>query len=104
MQKLLGGDQAINQFKNYLKQGDFEYIFDRQKLLRDVADTDGFVEREFQKIFRSNNYEIFEDFYDNSNLRILLFEEKITKRQALQQFKSLVDELDESIFKLIKVE
>jgi hypothetical protein len=49
-----------NQFLNYIKNGDFEYIFDGQKLVKDkVPDPSAFIKGEFQKFFKNNNKEIF---------------------------------------------
>jgi len=64
---LLNGDQAKNQLKAYIRSGDFEYVVDYQKLLKDgVADPVKFVREEFQEVFRKNAQELFkqnEDFF-----------------------------------------
>jgi hypothetical protein len=58
---LMKKDQFKNQLKNYIKDGDFEYIIDRRKLLNDgVTDPDAFVKGEFQKVFKENAKELFE--------------------------------------------
>lgn len=57
----MGKDPFKKQLKNYIKEGNFEYIFNKQKLIRDkVADPDAFVRGKFQKVFRENAEELFE--------------------------------------------
>jgi len=61
IQILLNGGQAKNQLKAYIRSGNFEYIVDYQKLLKDgVADPVKFVREEFQEVFRKNAQELFE--------------------------------------------
>jgi hypothetical protein len=59
--RLLNGDQAKNQLKAYIQHGDFEYVVDAKKLLNDgVLDPGKFVKGEFQKVFKDNAKELFE--------------------------------------------
>jgi hypothetical protein len=55
--------------KNYIKDGNFEYIIDRQNLLNDgVLDPESFVKGEFQKVFKENAEELFrqnQNFFGN---------------------------------------
>ena len=82
--KLMKGDQFKKQLKNYIREGDFEYIIDRNKLLKDgVLDPDKFVKGEFQKVFRENAKELFEQNRD-------LFEKiKISEGQFINSSKQL---------------
>jgi hypothetical protein len=64
-EKLMKGEQFKNQLKAYLKSWEegagFEYVIDRNKLLKDgVLDPDKFVKGEFQKVFKENAKELFE--------------------------------------------
>ena len=59
--KLINGDQFKNQLKNYIQHGDFEYVADAKKLLRDVVpDPSKFVREQFQGVFKKNAKELFE--------------------------------------------
>ncbi len=52
---LLNDNQAKNQLENYIKSGDFEYVIDKQKLLKDgVLEPQKFVTEKFQKVFKEN--------------------------------------------------
>jgi uncharacterized protein (DUF488 family) len=65
-EKLMKGDQFKNQLKNYIHNGNFEYVIDKSKLLKDgVLDPDKFVKGEFQKVFKENAKELFDQ---NRNL------------------------------------
>ena len=58
---LLDKPQFKNQFKAYLQSGEFEYIFDKQKLILDnVANPDIFVKGKFKSLISSNKKEFFE--------------------------------------------
>lgn len=53
-------NQFKNQLKAYIKKGDFEYIFDKQKLILDnVADPDNFVKGKFREVFVTDAESIF---------------------------------------------
>jgi hypothetical protein len=55
--------QFKNQLKNYIKDGDFEYIIDKQKLLAEglsEAEVNIFVKGKFREIFKANAKELFE--------------------------------------------
>jgi hypothetical protein len=62
--KLLGSDQAVSQMKAYIKSGNFEYVVDRQKLLRTIPEdkVDEFVRKQFQKVFQKNAEEWFKPY------------------------------------------
>jgi hypothetical protein len=104
-EKLMKGDQFKNQLKNYIKDGDFQYIIDRKKLLNDgVLDPDAFVKGEFQKVFKANNYELFEDVYNSPKMKELLFDNNPNRVIAKNQFIELIDNTDELLFRFIKIE
>lgn len=70
--------QFLNQLKSYIIDGNFEYVFNKAKLLGEVKpNPEIFVKKEFQKIFKNNYEEIFKQnpkfFIDNgiSNAEIL---------------------------------
>ena len=62
---LLSGPQYKNQLKAYMQSGDFEQIFDAQKLIKDgVANPDLFVKEKIVSMIK-NNAEEFKDFFPN---------------------------------------
>jgi hypothetical protein len=89
-EKLMKGDQFKNQLKNYIHNGDFEYIFDKGKLLKDgVLDPDKFVKGEFQKVFKENAEELFNQ---NPDLFKQLNKVGGGKIENVSQFRQLIDD------------
>ena len=85
----LKGKQATDQLKHYIKDGNFEYIFNKQKLLKSVADPDKFVKGEFQKVFRENAEELF-----NQNPTFFKQMNKVGggKIETVSQFRQLIND------------
>lgn len=81
--RYLNGDQAINQFKNYIKNGNFQYIFDKEKLLKEITDPDNFVKGKFQEVFKENASTLFRensDFFKSFDIP----DESVLKKLAEQ--------------------
>jgi len=80
--KLMNGDQFKNQLKNYIKDGDFEYVVDAKKLLNDgVPNPNKFVREQFQEVFKKDAKELFDQ---NSELfkRLNISNETLLKNLA----------------------
>jgi hypothetical protein len=58
---LLNGEQYKNQLKTYMKSGEFEQIFDAQKLIKDglTTDPDLFVKQKIVDMIKKNAEEFF---------------------------------------------
>jgi uncharacterized protein (DUF488 family) len=100
------GDQFKNQLKNYIHNGDFEYVFDKGKLLKDgISNPEMFVIGEFQKVFKENADTWFKaienggDLLDKSQLR------KLFGTDNINQIKNIIDDIDNVFYKTtIKIE
>ena len=94
----LKGKQATDQLKHYIGDGNFEYIFNKQKLLKSVADPDKFVKGEFQKVFRENNYSIYDELKEQQDIFTKI---GITSKS---KFIQEINNLDSDWYKLFKTE
>ncbi|NDV79485.1 hypothetical protein [Dysgonomonas sp. 511] len=97
---LLKGDQAKNQLKAYIRSGNFEYVIDAQKLIKDeVADPTKFVREQFQEVFKKNNYQIYDE---------LIKAQKTTFSKygiySKADFVKEINNLDSNWYKIFKVE
>jgi hypothetical protein len=100
--KYLHGEQSIKQFKNYLQNGNFEYIFDKNKLLKEVADPERFVKEQFQKVFKNhveNIWKINTDFAKKFKLPNGNTVDRLEEFRALTKHEDFWKQLD-----FIKVE
>ena len=103
---LLSDNQAQKQLKNYLKSGNFEYIVDRAKLVKDgVLNADEFVKGKFQRVFQNNADEWFKSI---ENGGVLLDENTLIKlfdTSNLDDIIDILDDIDSDFYKkIIKVE
>ncbi|MBP1225395.1 fibronectin type III domain-containing protein [Flavobacterium sp. 1355] len=105
-----GGTSSLNQLKGYIKSGEvFEYVANKTKLLNDgVADPLKFVKEQFQRVFKKDDYAMFEEFWNNPTWKDKLWKSSefpnLTKQNAKLVFKNWVDKGDDSLFKFINVE
>lgn len=66
---LLNGQQYKNQLKAYMQSGDFEQIFDAQKLIKDgVLDPDTYVKEKIVDMIKKNADEFVEFIPDGENV------------------------------------
>lgn len=71
---LLSGAQYKNQLKAYMKSGDFEQIFDAQKLIKDgVANPDNFVKQKIVNMIKNNA----DEFLRDEKIRVFLIKEGV---------------------------
>lgn len=105
-----GGTSSLNQLKGYIKSGEvFGYIANKTKLLNDgVADPLKFVKEQFQRVFKKDDYIMFEEFWNNPTWKDKLWKPSefpnLTKQNAKLVFENWVDKVDDSLFKFINVE
>ena len=96
---LLGGQQSLKQMKNYIKSGKFEYVIDKAKLLKDgVPDPTTFVKGKFQKVFKDNAKDLFEEnseFFIKQNIPNAVVLENLAKQGKL---------VNHPVFNFIKVQ
>jgi hypothetical protein len=104
--RLMKGDQFKNQLKNYIHNGDFEYIIDRNKLLKDgLLDPDKFVKGEFQKVFKENASTWFKAIENGGNLLDKSQLRKLFGTDNINQIKNIIDDIDNIFYKTtIKIE
>ena len=97
-----GGTSSLNQLKGYIKSGQpFEYIANKTKLINDgVADPNTFVKEQFQRVFKKDNYALFEEFMNNPIWKDKLFK-NLSETQAKSAFKNFVDNFDSRIYNVI---
>ncbi|MDR2122642.1 MAG: hypothetical protein LBP34_05895 [Flavobacteriaceae bacterium] len=72
---LLNGEQYKNQLKTYMKSGEFEQIFDAQKLIKDglTTDPDLFVKQKIVDMIKKNA----EEFWSDNEIRSFLMNEGV---------------------------
>lgn len=103
---LLNGEQAQKQLKNYINSGKFEYVVDKQKLLKDgVLDPDKFVKDHFQKVFKANadTWFVPEELGGIIKDKTALI--NLFGTQNLSQIKAIINNSDHPFYKkIIKVE
>ncbi|KFF17761.1 fibronectin type III domain-containing protein [Flavobacterium hydatis] len=105
-----GGTSSLNQLKGYIKSGElFQYIGNKTKLLNDgVADPEKFVKEQFQRVFKKDDYALFEEFWNSSTWKDKLWKSSefpnLTKQNAKLIFKNWIDKGDDSLFKFISVQ
>lgn len=67
---LLNGTQYKNQLKSYMQSGNFEQIFDAQKLIKDgIANPDNFVKQKIVDMIKNNADEFWNDPKINALLK-----------------------------------
>ena len=84
--------------KNYIKNGNFQYIFDKEKLLKEITAPDNFVKGKFQEVFKENASTLFRenpDFFKGFDIP----DESVLKKLA-EQGKLI----DHPILNFVKVE
>ncbi|GHV18285.1 hypothetical protein FACS1894169_14770 [Bacteroidia bacterium] len=97
---LMKGDQFRDQLKNYIKSGNFEYVIDGQKLIKDgVPDPSKFVREQFQEVFKKNNYSIYEELVKEQKDVFVKYGIN-SKSKFIQE----INNVDSDWYKLFKVE
>jgi hypothetical protein len=103
--RLMKGDQFKNQLKNYIHNGDFEYIFDKAKLLKDgVIDPDAFVKGEFQKVFKVNADTWFKSIEDGGELLNKTQLRKLFGTDDIDDIIDIINDIHKPFYSIIKVE
>ena len=63
-----------------------------------------YVKEQFQRIFKNNEYEIFDDVWESKWLKDKLDLNDLSKTDARELFKEFVNSLDDDLFDFIKIE
>jgi hypothetical protein len=102
---LMKGNQFKNQLKNYIKDGDFEYIINKQKLLGDgVLDPDAFVKGEFQKVFKENADNWIKAIEDGGELLNKTQLRKLFGTDDIDDIIDIINDINKPFYNIIKIE
>jgi len=105
------GSNNLKQLQAYIKSGKpFEYVANKTKLINDgVTDPLTFVKQQFQRVFKEDNYALFDDIW-NGSMKNRLWDDipqNITPQilgKYQNKFKLMVDDVNSDFYKFINVE
>jgi len=120
VEKKFDPTQAVNDFdqlRGYLQQiknlDRFDLVIDKKYLAfknnldpNDLMSVTKFAKREMQQIFKVpvNKAKLFTDIWSNSTLKQSVFIDVDDISEALDLFDTMIDELDNNLFKFIKIQ
>ncbi|WP_314243200.1 hypothetical protein [Empedobacter tilapiae] len=79
---LLNGTQYKNQLKSYMQSGNFEQIFDANKLIKDgVTNPDNFVKQKIVDMIKNNA----DEFWNDENVRPFFIKNNIQSLDKLKE-------------------
>jgi hypothetical protein len=98
---------AVSEYRIYLtalNSGDFEYVFDRGKLLKGgINNPDEFVRTKFQKLFKDNVDTWFKS--DGNGILNLQEMEKLFGSSMISNIKNAIDDIENPFYqRIIKVQ